>query len=143
VFAASFPTHLEIYPWRARAVVRYGTGVAQGVESKREQEEKAAIGARIRVTVKTTEGRTRTIHRTVSSGGSFGASPLQQEIGLGDAASILRIEINWPVSRVTQTIRYVPMDRGVLIREGEGGFTDLGLKALVFQSKGKGRHDHH
>ena len=44
---------------------------------------RAAIGARIAVTVHGANGAARTIHRTVSSGGSFGASPLQQHIGLG------------------------------------------------------------
>lgn len=43
---------------------------------------RAAIGARISVTVENA-GVRRTIHRTVNSGGSFGASPLQQHVGLG------------------------------------------------------------
>ena len=62
---------------------------------------RAAIGARIKVTVKN-EGapdhsdETRSIYRTVGSGGSFGASPLQQHIGLGKSAQIVSIEILWP-----------------------------------------------
>ncbi len=45
---------------------------------------RAAIGARIKLTVEN-EGRgIRTIHRSVGSGGSFGASPLEQHIGLGE-----------------------------------------------------------
>src|SRR5712691_8143782 len=49
---------------------------------------RAAIGARIKLTVEN-EGRgTRSIHRAVGSGGSFGASPLEQHIGLGKAARI-------------------------------------------------------
>ena len=43
-----------------------------GVRSNR-----AAIGARIKVTVQSADGTRREIHRTVSSGGSFGASPLR------------------------------------------------------------------
>ncbi len=54
-----------------------------------------AIGARIKVLVATPTGE-RAIFRTVGSGGSFGASSLQQEIGLGDATSIVRVEVTWP-----------------------------------------------
>src|SRR5262245_23472113 len=43
-----------------------------------------AIGARIKVTLRTPTG-TRELHRTSSSGGNFGSNPLRQEIGLGDA----------------------------------------------------------
>jgi hypothetical protein len=57
---------------------------------------RAAIGARIKVTVKNEGQVTRAIYRTVGSGGSFGASPLQQHIGLGKAAEIVKIEIWWP-----------------------------------------------
>src|SRR3954464_7096868 len=49
---------------------------------------RAAIGARINLTVKT-RGGARELFRTVSSGGSFGSNPLRQEIGLGDATSIV------------------------------------------------------
>ena len=56
---------------------------------------RAAIGARIKVTVKNgTE--TRAVYRTVGSGGSFGASPLEQHMGLGKSAEIVGLEIQWP-----------------------------------------------
>ena len=47
----------------------------EGVQSNR-----AAIGTRIKVVTQTAAGE-REIHRTVGSGGSFGGSPLRQEIG--------------------------------------------------------------
>src|SRR5688572_1641263 len=47
---------------------------------------RAAIGARLTVTVEDERGAKRTMHRTVNSGGSFGASPLQQHVGLGRGA---------------------------------------------------------
>jgi hypothetical protein len=34
----------------------------------------------------------------VNSGGSFGSNPLRQHIGIGQAATIDRIEIIWPVT---------------------------------------------
>src|SRR2546430_992451 len=63
---------------------------------------RAAIGARIKVTVENQGHATRSIYRTVTSGGSFGASPLKQHIGLGKSARILGLEIWWPTSNTRQ-----------------------------------------
>ncbi len=62
-----------------------------GVKSNR-----SAIGARIKVTAKSRGGESRAIYRTVGSGGSFGASPLEQHIGLGKAGAIDSLEVRWP-----------------------------------------------
>ncbi len=61
-----------------------------------------AIGARIHVNLQTPEGP-RTLHRTVGSGGSFGANPLRQEIGLGNATVITSVQVEWPGSGTRQT----------------------------------------
>ncbi len=79
---------------------------------------RAAIGARIRVNVKTPTG-TREIHRTVNSGGSFGSNPLRQEIGLGSAISIESVEIRWPGSDLRQTVKGMDLDQIYEIREGD------------------------
>ena len=84
----------------------------EGVTSNR-----AAIGARIKVVVRTPTGE-RTIYKTVSSGGSFGSSPLRQEIGLGDAVTVDRAEIRWPSSREVQVVRGLAIDRRYVVREG-------------------------
>jgi len=77
---------------------------------------RSAIGAVIKVTVRN-EGRApRTIYRTVNSGGSFGASPLQQHIGLGKAAEIQSIEIQWPGGGV-QTV-HAPKNQLTEVKEG-------------------------
>jgi tetratricopeptide (TPR) repeat protein len=83
-----------------------------GVKSNR-----AAIGARIKVTVADAAGGPRTIHRWVVSGGSFGASPLEQHIGLGKAARIDDIEIWWPTSNTRQHFSAVEKNRVVEITE--------------------------
>jgi len=57
-----------------------------------------ALGARIEVVVREADGDTRHIHAVVSSGGSFGGSSLQQEIGLGTAVRITTLEVRWPSS---------------------------------------------
>src|SRR5262249_46753944 len=74
-------------------------------------------GARIKVTVEN-EGKTkRSIYRTVGSGGSFGASPLEAHIGLGKSARILEIEIWWPASNTRQTFSDVGKNQFLEIKE--------------------------
>lgn len=79
---------------------------------------RAALGARIKVTVRDASGQ-RNVYRVVSSGGSFGAGPLRQEIGLGKATEIVRVEIYWPVSRQAQVLSGLALDRMYTVREGE------------------------
>jgi hypothetical protein len=87
---------------------------------------RAAIGARIKVTVKEEAGATRAIYRTVGSGGSFGSSPLQQHIGLGKAAQIVSIEIWWPGgSRMPQTFTNVGKNQFLEIKEFATEYTKL------------------
>ncbi len=57
---------------------------------------RSGVGARIRLRVTAPDGQQRVIYQTVSTGGSFGASSLQQEIGLGEAARIDELTITWP-----------------------------------------------
>ena len=91
-----------------------------GVKSNR-----PAVGARIKVAV-TSEGQgTRSIYRTVSSGGSFGASPFEQHIGLGKSARILSIEIWWPASRTRQIFTNVGRNQFLEIKEFASDYTKL------------------
>jgi len=53
----------------------------------------------------------------LSSGGSFGASPLAQHIGLGRARRIKSVEVYWPASRTRQVFTGVPLDRVIEIAE--------------------------
>ena len=84
----------------------------EGVETNR-----SAIGARIRVSIDSPAGA-RDIHAVVGSGGSFGGSSLQQELGLGDATAIREIEVRWPGSGSIQRFERVPLDRYYSLREG-------------------------
>jgi hypothetical protein len=87
---------------------------------------RAAIGARIKVTVKGESAGTRAIYRTVGSGGSFGASPLEQHIGLGKSAQILSIEIWWPDgSKTPQTFSDVGKNQFLEIKEFAAEYTKL------------------
>lgn len=93
---------------------------------------RSAFGARIKVTVKTAAGP-RTIYKTVSSGGSFGASPLRQEIGLGKAEGIQSVEIFWPTTGQTDTITGLAMDKFYHIVEGESKATPLNLRTFALR----------
>jgi hypothetical protein len=78
---------------------------------------RAAVGALVKVTVEN-EGRgSRSIYRSVSSGGSFGASPLEQHIGLGKSARIVDLEIWWPVSNTRQHFANVAKNQVLEIKE--------------------------
>ena len=78
---------------------------------------RAAIGARIKVTVENDQHEKRKIFRTVGSGGSFGASPLAQHIGLGKSAHIDELEIWWPTSGTRQTFANVGNDQFLEVTE--------------------------
>jgi hypothetical protein len=77
---------------------------------------RAAIGARIKVTVKN-GNETRAVYRTVGGGGSFGASPLEQHLGLGKSAEIVGLEIQWPGDAEPQRFASVPKNRAIEIRQ--------------------------
>jgi hypothetical protein len=96
----------------------------EGVKTNR-----AAIGARITVIVQTDDGE-RAIHRSVGSGGSFGASPMRQEIGLGQARAIRRVEISWPPTGLTQLLTGLEMNRLYHVREGSPA---LGVSLTSFE----------
>jgi hypothetical protein len=85
----------------------------EGVHTNR-----AAFGARIKVVVNGDEGL-REIHRIVGTGASFGASPARQEIGLGQAREISRVEIFWPVTGATQVLNGLEINRFYHVREGD------------------------
>ena len=79
------------------------------------------------VQIETPLGR-REINRAVGSISSFGGSPLRQEIGLGNATGIRRLDVWWPRSRRRQSFHDVPMDAMIRIIEGDARFETLELR---------------
>jgi hypothetical protein len=73
------------------------------------------IGARIKV--ETAGESPLTAYRWVSSGSSFGANPLQQTVGLGKAASVVTLEVDWPTSHTTQVFPDVAVDQAIEVTE--------------------------
>lgn len=90
---------------------------------------RSAIGTRIRVRVRAGQ-EARDIYATVGSGGSFGGSSLQQEIGLGRAASIETIEVTWPATGETQTFQGVAIDRTYKVTEGDPKLSPVTLQTF-------------
>jgi hypothetical protein len=91
-----------------------------GVRSNR-----SAIGARITVTVEEAGGIRRSIHRTVNSGGSFGASPLEQHFGLSAASRVAEVEIRWPASGTRQRFSDLAVNQAIEIRELDDRYTTV------------------
>ena len=103
---------------------RWITLLLEGTQANR-----SAIGARVEVQVETSGG-TRSIHRAVSSGASFGASSLQQEIGLGQATAIREIAVLWPGEDAVQRFADVPLDQAYRVRQGEAALIPLVRKSV-------------
>ncbi len=91
---------------------------------------RAAIGARIKVTVQDQGQPERSIYRTVSSGGSFGANPMEQHIGLGKSAKISNLEIWWPTSDTRQNFSNVTSNQFIEVKEFAKDFTPLKRAAV-------------
>jgi hypothetical protein len=85
-----------------------------GVKSNR-----SAIGARIKVTVRNDGHAARSVYRTVGSGGSFGASPLMQHVGLGRSAVIENVEIWWPSTNTRRNYPGLAKNQFVEVHEFE------------------------
>jgi len=73
------------------------------------------------------------VFKDVNSGGSFGSSPLRQEIGVGRANIIDDIEIRWAGSGTVQHIPKVNPDQFLEITE-DGKVTPIHLKMLKFNT---------
>jgi len=90
---------------------------------------RSAIGSSIKV-VFTENGVSRAVYRDVNSGGSFGASPLRREIGIGQATHIDQIEIHWHGSGKTQIFRNIKPDQFLYIQEGNDIVKSIPLKKI-------------
>ena len=106
----------------------------EGVQSNRD-----AIGARIAVHLRTEEGP-RVVHSRVSGGGSFGASSMRREIGLGRASAVEALEIFWPASGTRQRFEEVAMNKLLRIREGDATLTARSFQPFRLGGSGSGRN---
>jgi tetratricopeptide (TPR) repeat protein len=87
---------------------------------------RSGIGARIRLDIDE-NGAPRTIYKTVNTGSSFGCNPLRQELGVGSATKIRRLEVWWPASDTHQIFTDIAVDRAFELREGVDHLTEIQL----------------
>jgi hypothetical protein len=99
---------------------------------------RSGLGARVRVRVRGPQG-TRNIHRTVTTGGSFGDSPLEMHVGLGLADVVEELKVRWPASRRTEVFTGLSPNQRLLIREGDSQPVLRELKTVTFRRG----HAHH
>lgn len=95
---------------------------------------RSAIGARLRA-VFTEDGTERSVYRHIGSGGSFGANPLRETIGVGKATKVDRLEVFWPTTGKTQTFADLAPDRAIRITEGNSDIQALNLKPTPLGGK--------
>jgi hypothetical protein len=86
---------------------------------------RSALGALIQVELKSPDGNTRSVYRTIGTNGSFGGNSLVETIGLGDIKSVGRLTVSWPTSKTTQTFRDVAADQAIEVTEGADTFKVL------------------
>jgi ASPIC and UnbV len=103
---------------------------------------RAAIGAKIKLTLTGANGQKSLRYREVTSGGSFGASSLRQEIGLGKAARIDTLEVSWPASETRQVFRNVSVNQSIEIKEAQETYQSLPLRSFVMGGEVKKSHRH-
>ena len=101
----------------------------EGVKANR-----PAIGSHIKVTF-TENGVKRSVYKDVNSGGSFGSSPLRQEMGIGQAKLIDDIEISWAGSNTIQHFKNIKPNQFLHITEGDNNPEVINLKKLTFKHK--------
>ena len=86
----------------------------QGIQSNR-----MGLGSRIEVKTLQEDGTKRSIYRAMGTGGSFGASPLRLELGLGKAKAIEGVVIHWHGSGLVQDVEGIQVDTWVTVTEGD------------------------
>ncbi len=90
---------------------------------------KSAIGAKIKVTGIDKSGSKNVSYHLVNSGGSFGASSLAQEIGLGHAINIESVEVFWP-NKSKSVDKYTNISPNTFIKLTEGS-TEVVYKKIT------------
>ena len=101
---------------------------------------KAAIGARIKITASDKNGNQHTFYNRVNSGGSFGANTLMVEQGLGDYKQIDQVDIIWPGETLSQTVEGISSGSTYIVTQGQTEAKSIDTKAVELK---EGHHHHH
>ncbi|MEZ4647272.1 MAG: FG-GAP-like repeat-containing protein [Candidatus Eisenbacteria bacterium] len=105
---------------------------------------RSAIGASVTVHARDAEGAEHVFHRIVCTGGSFGSSSLQLEVGLGDATEVESVVVVWPYpSHATEVFEGLETGKRFRLREGSGAAMEMACEPFQLGASGGGEHDHH
>lgn len=103
-----------------------------------------ALGSVIAVTVLGEDNQTRTIYQTVGTGASFGASSIQQEIGLGKVEKIEQVEVRWTNQSAAPAIfKDIKLNTFLKIKEGSTAVEYLKKKTLKMKKNSEEKHHNH
>lgn len=89
------------------------------------------IGNKIKVVLQK-KNSTKDIYRHIDSGGSFGSSSLQCEIGFEADYSIKKIEVYWPTSKIKQVFTNLESNNFYTINEGQSMAQKSNAKAINY-----------
>ncbi len=92
--------------------------------------DRSAVGARVALDVRDPDGSMRSVHATVGTGGSFGATTLRCEIGLGAAVAIETARVRWPGRAAPETFTGVQPGAAWSLTEGRGRAEPLALPGM-------------
>ena len=115
------------------------TLVLEGTKSNR-----SAIGASVSVHTRDADGAEHMFHRIVCTGGSFGSSSLQLEVGLGDSSQIESVDVVWPYpSHARETFGKLEIGNRYRLQEGTGEAVRMAYEPIPLGSQTGGGHEHH
>ena len=80
------------------------------------------------------------IYRNINTGGSFGSSSLQSEIGLGKSKSIKKLSINWPGGK-KQVFTNIDPNKKYEVSENKDHLDQIPFHKLNFTKKN--HHSYH
>jgi hypothetical protein len=98
------------------------------------QSNRSGLGARIEIQIRKKD-TLQSIFKNVVSGGSFGANPMRQFVGLGQAEGINWIEIQWPGNQSKQRFHNIPMNQFLRIIEGQNTCVPYSITPINFSDK--------
>ena len=87
-------------------------------------------------------GFQNSIYRTISSGASFGETPVIAEIGLPSGAENIELELRWP-SGTNTTYSSLKHNTFYKATEGDAALSKLELRATKLKAEDSGGHHHH
>jgi len=103
------------------------------------QTNKSAFGVKVEIVLNSNPG-TRSLHRRISSGSSFGENPTLVEVGFRKGETIETVIIDWPV---TGKVEFKNLENNSFYKITEGKADVEKKKIDKFDFKLNAHHHHH